>query len=548
VISKNANEPEGLEEFLRQDQAKDLLRFTTAGSVDDGKSTLIGRLLYDSDSIYKDQLEAATKASIRRNSGLIDLSLITDGLRAEREQGITIDVAYRYFSTSRRKFIIADTPGHEQYTRNMVSGASTADLAIVLIDARKGLLEQSRRHFAIAGLLGLRYLVVAVNKMDLVGYDQHTFDKITADARAFLSPFRIELQFIPVSALNGDYIVRRSENMLWYGGPPLLEYLERVPIKRDAQDAPFRFAVQRVVRPTLDFRGYAGTVASGSVRCGDKVTVYPSCQTVVVRSLHTFGGDIERAAAGDAVTIIFATNLDISRGDLFAKDDPPPRVGKEIQANLVWLSHLPADVGKRYYIKHTTRQTVAMLQGINHRLDIGLLRREPASCLTVNEIGSVELRISTPMAGDLYADNRITGGFILVDPINYETVAAGMITAIRDRRDVALPVSLQERIARQGHNRAIIQLGGRVELARKLERKLFDRGCTVFLFDHAPAEVLQSLLKTGALILLTGSVTDGVSINAMGSSVDLAERGEDGSDEEILEIIERKLEENCILK
>ncbi len=416
------------EEFLELEQAKDLLRFTTAGSVDDGKSTLIGRLLYDSRSVYDDQLESVTKASIGRNVGAIDFSLLTDGLRAEREQGITIDVAYRYFATPRRKFIIADTPGHEQYTRNMVTGASTAELAIVLVDARKGVLPQSRRHAYIAGLLGLPHLVVAVNKMDLVGYDERVFRQIETDFRSFLSQFQsIEPYFVPISALSGDNVVIRSGNMRWFHGPALLEHLERVPAGDRVQRAAFRFPVQRVVRPNQEFRGYAGTVASGHISPGDRILVLPSGRETSVASIVTFDGEVQRAHAGESVTLTLTDDLDITRGDVIAKADDPPQTAKSIEATLVWLSETPAELNKRYRLKQTARQELVDLKQISFRTNINTLDQESAETLEMNAIGVVHMEAARALVFDSYRENRITGSFILIDPITNATVAAGLI-------------------------------------------------------------------------------------------------------------------------
>ena len=417
-------------EFLAVEQQKDLLRFTTAGSVDDGKSTLIGRLLYDSKSVYEDQLESVTKASVGRSAGAIDFSLLTDGLRAEREQGITIDVAYRYFATPRRKFIIADTPGHEQYTRNMVTGASTAELAIILVDARKGLLPQSRRHAYIASLLGLPHLVVAVNKMDLVNYDRKIFTEIETDFRAFLARFQsIEPYFIPISALAGDNVVARSTKMPWFPGLSLLEYLERVPVGNRAARAPFRFPVQRVVRPNQEFRGYAGTVASGHIRLGDTVAVLPSGRTSTVRNIVTFDGDRKEAHAGESVTLTLSDELDIIRGDSLADLDDPPETATALNATLVWLNAEPAQVHKRYRLKHTTRLDWAEIAGLEHRVNINTLEQEPAQTLAMNEIGFARIETGRPLVFDSYAENRTTGSFILVDPATNATVAAGLISA-----------------------------------------------------------------------------------------------------------------------
>jgi sulfate adenylyltransferase large subunit len=416
-------------EFLEQDKAKDLLRFTTAGSVDDGKSTLIGRLLYDSRSVYEDQLESITKASAARNGDGIDFSLLTDGLRAEREQGITIDVAYRYFTTPRRKFIIADTPGHEQYTRNMVTGASTAELAIVLVDARKGLLPQSRRHAYIAYLLGIPRLVIAINKMDLVGYDPAVFRQIERDFRAFLAQFQsIEPYFVPISALAGDNVVVRSRNMPWFQGPSLLEYLERVPVGRAASGS-FRFPVQRVVRPNHEFRGYAGTVASGQVAVGDPVVIYPSGRTSRVASIVTYDGELDSAAAGQAITLTLANELDITRGDLIANTGDPPSLSNAMEATLVWFDESPAKLNKRYRIKHTTRMEWAEIKELRHRINIHSLVHEPANAIEMNEIAVVHIETARVLSFDPYTRNRATGSFILIDPVTNATAAAGMISA-----------------------------------------------------------------------------------------------------------------------
>jgi sulfate adenylyltransferase large subunit len=439
------------EEFLEQEQAKDLLRFTTAGSVDDGKSTLIGRLLYDSRSVYEDQLESVTKASAGRNAGTIDFSLLTDGLRAEREQGITIDVAYRYFATPRRKFIIADTPGHEQYTRNMVTGASTAELAIILVDARKGLLPQSRRHAYIASLLGLPHVVIAVNKMDLVGYEHATFARIEADFRRFLARFQsIEPYFVPLSALAGDNVVTRSSRMPWFHGPSLLEYLERVPTGKRVQSSAFRFPVQRVVRPNQEFRGYAGTLVSGRISVGDRVAISPSGRQTSIASITTFDGELRQAQAGQAVTLTLADEIDVVRGDTISTPEDPPLSSSAIDATLVWLNGAPAQLRRRYRLKHATRQEWAELKYIRHRININSLDHEGASTLEMNEIGSVHLETARPLAFDTYAKNRATGSFILIDEATNATVAAGLITGgVQDARKVFFsPITLSDRIAR----------------------------------------------------------------------------------------------------
>ncbi len=420
---------EPIESFLDRDHAKDLLRFTTAGSVDDGKSTLIGRLLYDSRNVYEDQIESVSKASAGRNAGAIDFSLLTDGLRAEREQGITIDVAHRYFTTPKRKFIIADTPGHEQYTRNMVTGASTADLAIVLVDARKGLLPQSRRHAYIASLLGLEHLVIAANKMDLVGYDEHVFDAIERDFWKFLKPFRtIAPYFLPISALEGDNVVHRSSRMPWFDGPSVLEYLEDVPVETSVRQKPFRFPVQRVVRPGHSFRGYAGTVVSGEVKPGDPVVVLPSELRTRVARIVTFDGEWDVAHAGQSVTLTLEDEVDASRGDTIAATAEPPETATALEATLVWLNEKPAELRKRYRIKHNTRQEWAELRQIDYQININTLDHEAAGSLEMNAIGVAQIETSRPLAFDPYISNRATGSFILIDPATNATVAAGMIS------------------------------------------------------------------------------------------------------------------------
>ena len=418
------------EDFLNEERAKDLLRFTTAGSVDDGKSTLIGRLLYDSRSVYDDQLESVTKASVGRNAGIIDFSLLTDGLRAEREQGITIDVAYRYFATPRRKFIIADTPGHEQYTRNMVTGASTAELAVVLVDARKGLLPQSRRHAYIAGLLGIEQLVVAVNKMDLVNYSQDIFDRIESDFRDILRRFpKIQTYFVPVSALAGDNVVARSPNMPWFHGPSLLEHLETVPVGVRLLDAAFRFPVQRVVRPSQEFRGYAGTIAAGVVHVGDRVTILPSGRQTEVTRIVTFDGDLPEAQPGQSVTLTLAHEVDISRGDMIVGAENLPQKSHAVEATLVWFNEKPAEIGKRYRLKHAVRQDWATLRQIDHRVNINTWVQEPVHSLEMNAIGLATLETARLLCFDTYLENRVMGSFILIDPATNATVAAGMISA-----------------------------------------------------------------------------------------------------------------------
>lgn len=547
--------PLTFEDFLENEQAKDLLRFTTAGSVDDGKSTLIGRLLYDSRSVYEDQLESVTKASVGRNVGAIDFSLLTDGLRAEREQGITIDVAYRYFATPKRKFIIADTPGHEQYTRNMVTGASTAELAIVLVDARKGLLPQSRRHAYISSLLGLPHVVIAVNKMDLVGYDQKVFDHIETDFRQFLSRFRsIEPFFVPISALVGDNVVTPSNNMPWYRGPSLLEYLETVPVGNRVQNAPFRFPVQRVVRPNHEFRGYAGTVAAGHVSPGDAVTILPSGTRSTVSSITTFDGDLEQAHAGQSVTITLADEVDISRGDMIASSHELPETATGVEATVVWLNETPAAVGKRYRLKQGTAQLWAELKSIPYRLNINTLDKEKVESLEMNAIGCVHLESARPLAFDPYSKNRTTGSFILIDPATNATVAAGLISGRivragqKERHGSALtPVTFGERVARQGHVGALLELGGRSDLAWQLERVLFERGCNVLAFENQSEEVSSALVRLGAFVILSGAPERGFSIATAAGKTDTGVDQLPSSNEEAIRAIERLLDSKQII-
>jgi sulfate adenylyltransferase large subunit len=419
----------------------DLLRFTTAGSVDDGKSTLIGRLLYDSKQVFEDQLDHVRDASQRRNGdGALDLSLLTDGLRAEREQGITIDVAYRYFATPQRRFIIADVPGHQQYTRNMVTGASTADLSIVLLDARKGLIEQSRRHTFISSLLRIPHLVVCVNKMDLVDYDQEPFEAARAAVEDFASGLDVaDLTFIPISALHGDNVVEASERMPWYDGPPLLHHLERVEVSHDHPDSEqARLPVQWVIRPGADtehgdYRAYAGQLASGALRPGDDVVVLPAGLRTRIAAIDVHGGQLEEALAPQSVAVRLEDELDVSRGDVICRASDPPEVGRRLSAELCWMSDRPLTAGARYALKHTTRVAQAVIEELEHRIDVHTLAPErEVSELALNDIGRITLRTSTPLAFDPYAANRATGSFILIDEASNDTVGAGMIVGSAD--------------------------------------------------------------------------------------------------------------------
>jgi sulfate adenylyltransferase large subunit len=410
----------------------ELLRIATAGSVDDGKSTLIGRLLYDSKQILVDQLEHVAQTSERRGDGYLNLALLTDGLRAEREQGITIDVAYRFFQTQRRKFIIADTPGHEQYTRNMVTGASTADLSVVLVDARKGVSEQTRRHAFIASLLRIPHLVVCVNKMDLVDYDEAVFDRIVDELTDFAARLDIwDITFIPISALHGDNVVDRSTRMSWYGGPPLLYHLERVVIATDRNLDDVRFPVQWVVRPMQeehhDYRGYAGQVAAGVLRPGDEVAVLPSGLRTKIAAIDTYAGEQEVAFPTMSVTLRLADQLDVSRGDMIVNPDDPPVAAREIEAVICWMSSQPLRPDGRYMLKHTTRTVKAVVKELEYRVDVNTLNHHPSSELGLNEIGRIHLRLSAPVMVDRYRRNRTIGSFILIDETTNDTVGAAMV-------------------------------------------------------------------------------------------------------------------------
>ncbi len=412
-----------------------LLRFMTCGSVDDGKSTLIGRLLFDTKTILADTLTAIERTSQKRGMSAVDLSLLTDGLQAEREQGITIDVAYRYFSTGTRKYIIADAPGHEQYTRNMVTAASTANLAIILIDARKGVLTQTRRHSKLAALVGIPHLVVAINKMDLVDYSQETYEKIKADYLAFAAQLGIkDVRFIPLSALNGDMIVDRGERLDWYDGPTLLEILEAAPTAHSERDERFRFPVQFVCRPhdsanpeLHDYRGFMGRISSGSIAKGDAITVLPSGATSVVKDVQLYGESLGQADADQSVTILLEDEVDISRGDMIVKSDALPVVTKQIDAMLCWLAETPLDRARKYVVRHTTRESKAMLAGIEYRLDINSLEQQAADKLAVNDIAKVTIKLAQAISVDPYTENRATGAFIVIDESTNNTVGAGMI-------------------------------------------------------------------------------------------------------------------------
>jgi len=410
-----------------------LLRFITAGSVDDGKSTLIGRLLHDSKSIFEDQLSAISKTSAKRGMDTVDLSLLTDGLQAEREQGITIDVAYRYFATPKRKFIIGDTPGHEQYTRNMVTAASTANLVVILVDARKGVLVQTRRHTYLATLVGVPHIVLAVNKMDMVDYSEDVFNAIVTQYRAFAAQLGIhDISCIPMSALNGDMVVDQGDNLNWYKGVSLLELLENVEIDYDINTADFRYPVQWVCRPQTqeyhDFRGYMGRIESGEISVGDEVTVLPSGRSSKVKEIVTYDGNLQHAFAPQSVTITLEDEIDISRGDLFVKTRANmPKVEKEFDAMLCWLAESPLDLNRKYIVKHTTRTVKCLFSKLEYRVDVNTLAHHETTKLNMNDIARVVLKVQQPLALDHYSKNRFTGSFIVIDEASNNTVAAGMV-------------------------------------------------------------------------------------------------------------------------
>jgi sulfate adenylyltransferase large subunit len=500
----------------------EVLRFTTAGSVDDGKSTLIGRLLHDSHGIYEDQLASVRNSRINRSTGPLDFSLLTDGLRAEREQGITIDVAYRYFSTPRRKFIIADTPGHEQYTRNMATGASTADAAVVLIDATKGVLSQSRRHAYIASLLGIRHVVAAVNKMDIVGYSQQVFDRIASEFYELAERLGLaDVYPIPVSALEGDNVVSRSSKMPWFDGPALLEYLENIRIGDTEATRPARFPVQYVVRPNSTFRGYAGQVASGSFHRGQEVFALPSNVKTRIKSILTFDGELDEVRPGRSITLSLEDEVDVSRGDLLVAVDALPSVSRKLDAAMVWMHPDELDQRKLYLLKHTTRMVRARVTRIHHRIDMDSLGRMDANTLRMNDIASVSLETTLPLFFDLYREIKSTGSFILIDPVSNATVAAGMIEGtILDvqpsHRTYAgtsiAPVSAEERYARFGHLSGAVWIESRPGLARMVERRLFEDGWQVKLIEDVDFEsrdmisAVRALQATGTIVVL--SVTE----------------------------------------
>jgi bifunctional enzyme CysN/CysC len=495
---------EDINTYLARHQRKELLRFLTCGSVDDGKSTLIGRLLHDTKGIYEDQLAAVKRDSAKHGTtgaGEVDLALLTDGLKAEREQGITIDVAYRYFSTAKRKFIIADTPGHEQYTRNMATGASTCQLAIILIDARHGVMPQTRRHSFIVSLLGIKHVVVAINKMDLVNFSEERFEEIKREYAGFVAKLDIpDVQFIPMSALRGDNVVDKSPAMPWYQGPPLLNHLETVHIASDRNLEDMRFPVQYVLRPNLNFRGFAGTVASGIIHKGDEVMVLPSGKRSKVKSIVTFDGELNEAFSPQAVTITLEDEIDCSRGDMLVRPDNQPHVSSTIEAMVVWMHEKPFVPGKGYWIKQTTKMVSGEIADLRYGVEVNTLEKRPATQLAMNEVGHVVLSLNQPLAFDAYRKNAATGAFIIIDRLTNGTVGAGMILEPQDRggtgdhwghepiagrlKQKSSEITAADRENRLGQRGATILLygltgSGKATIAYALEKALFDAGRTV---------------------------------------------------------------------
>ena len=486
---------EDIEAYLHQHQHKSLLRFLTCGSVDDGKSTLIGRMLYDSKMIFEDQL-AALEADSKRvgtQGGDIDFALLVDGLSAEREQGITIDVAYRFFSTDKRKFIVADTPGHEQYTRNMVTGASTADAAIILIDARKGVLTQTRRHSYLVSLLGIRHVVLAINKMDLVDFSQDRFDEILADYRAFAAQIGItDFTAIPMSALKGENITEPSSKMAWYSGPPLLRWLEEAPVEDDLQARPFRMPIQWVNRPDLDFRGFSGLIASGVIRPGDRIKALPSGRESTVARIVTKGGDLPEAVAGLSVTLTLNDEIDISRGDVIAMAGQPPEVADQFETTIVWFDDEPLLPGRPYLVKLGTRMVTAQVAEPKYKVNVNTLEKLAATRLELNEIGVCNLSLSAPIAFDPYVDNKDLGGFILIDRLSNRTLGAGMLHfALRRSQNIhwqAMDVDKAARATAMGHKGRVIWFtglsgSGKSTIANLLEKRLHAEGRHTYVLD-----------------------------------------------------------------
>lgn len=517
--------------YLKQHENKDLLRFLTCGNVDDGKSTLIGRLLYDSKLIYEDQLQAVTRDSkkVGTTGDAPDLALLVDGLQAEREQGITIDVAYRYFSTEKRKFIIADTPGHEQYTRNMATGASTCDLAIILIDARYGVQTQTRRHTYIASLLGIKNIIVAINKMDLVEFSETRFNEIQADYANFVSQLGdrkpSNIIFTPISALNGDNVVNKSENTPWYTGQTLMGSLESVEINRDTAKRDFRFPVQYVNRPNLDFRGFAGTIALGEINVGDKIVALPSGKSSTVKEIVTYDGNLEHAFAGQAVTLTLNDEIDVSRGNMLIRADQGiPAISRSVKATVVWMADQPLVLGKLYNIKIGTQTVPAKVTGINFRTNVNTLEQMQVDHLELNAIANVTVEFDAPVVFDRYQDSRYTGSFIFIDRLNNVTIGAGMVEDTVEWSAHTNPVTAEDRAARLGQKPASITISAKaLENAQVLENLLLQQGIVAIAkADLDPAQVAL-LRETGIAVITTVAEATDVTF-AQESVEELAEK------------------------
>ncbi len=513
-----------IEELLEVERAKDLLRFSTAGSVDDGKSTLIGRLLYDSQNVYEDHVRAVTR------NAAIDFAQLTDGLRAEREQGITIDVAYRYFSTARRKFIIADTPGHEQYTRNMATGASTADVAIMLVDARKGILDQTRRHACINALLGIPVVIAAINKMDMVDFSEEVFERHRRDLLALAQQLEIpEMIVVPVSALEGDNVVHRSTRMPWYSGPSLLELLETVPLAIERSHAGFRFPVQRVLRPHQDFRGFAGQITAGEVRPGDEVVALPSGRRTRVRSITTWDGDLDVARAPQSVVLTLEDETDISRGEMIASVADAPHRTRHFEATVVWMHATPLRPGSTYLLKHTSQTVRARVVEIRSRIHVEHLEHHPAEQLTLNDIGHVVIETSRPLLADLYRDSRATGSLILIDAADNATAGAGMIRSISDAAESGSAINRA--------TRGLLVLGNRAQLASQLEQSLLQAGALVLRTRIPVSPSLVAIARLGAVVLVESDVAVPMTLTAVhGANTTPRELAFDEPDEILNEI------------
>ena len=495
--------------YLKQHENKDLLRFLTCGNVDDGKSTLIGRLLYDSKLIYEDQLQAVTRDSkkVGTTGDAPDLALLVDGLQAEREQGITIDVAYRYFSTEKRKFIIADTPGHEQYTRNMATGASTCDLAIILIDARYGVQTQTRRHTYIASLLGIKNIIVAINKMDLVEFSETRFNEIQAEYGNFVSQLGdrkpSNIIFTPISALNGDNVVNVSEHTPWYKGETLMGTLESVQINRDTAKRDFRFPVQYVNRPNLDFRGFAGTIALGEINVGDKVVALPSGKSSTVKEIVTFDGNLEHAFAGQAVTLTLNDEIDVSRGNMLVRADQGiPAISRSVKATVVWMADQPLVIGKLYNLKVGTQTVPAKVTAINFRTNVNTLEQMQVDHLDLNAIANVTVEFDAPVVFDRYQDSRYTGSFIFIDRLNNVTIGAGMVEESVEWSAHANPVSAEDRAARLGQKPAVVTVTAKaLEQAQILESLLIQQGVVAIAKAGLTSEQVTLLRETGVVVI-----------------------------------------------